>query len=160
MKDKLYYIIIKIARIIFKLYWKIFKPLTLGVRAIVVDSKGYILLVKHRDDHHWYLPGGQVHSKETLLEALERELKEEAGLSFDNLTRTRISGCYSSFKEGKSDHIVVYIVENSSLAKSTSIEIDECHFFPPHSLPDKISPATYRRVKEYIEGKEAGAQYW
>ena len=44
-----------------KLYWKIKKPRTLGVRAMIFDEKkGKLLLVKHTYIDGWFLPGGGV----------------------------------------------------------------------------------------------------
>lgn len=44
----------------------IFRPLTLGVRAIVLNDAGELLLVKHTYLNGWYLPGGRVDKGETL----------------------------------------------------------------------------------------------
>jgi ADP-ribose pyrophosphatase YjhB (NUDIX family) len=51
------------------------------VSAILRWHEG-ILLCRHekRGGEHWLLPGGGVHSGETLLEALHRELEEETGI--------------------------------------------------------------------------------
>ena len=48
----------------------------------VLRWHGRILLIRHekRGREHWLLPGGGVHSGETLTDALQRELVEETGL--------------------------------------------------------------------------------
>jgi ADP-ribose pyrophosphatase YjhB (NUDIX family) len=50
--------------------------------AAVLRWHGRILLIRHekRGREHWLLPGGGVHSGETLTDALQRELAEETGL--------------------------------------------------------------------------------
>ncbi|HYV61483.1 MAG TPA: NUDIX domain-containing protein, partial [Bryobacteraceae bacterium] len=47
-------------------YWRFSRPMTLGVRALVVDGSGCILLVKHSYVSGWHLPGGGVEAGETL----------------------------------------------------------------------------------------------
>jgi ADP-ribose pyrophosphatase YjhB (NUDIX family) len=48
----------------------------------ILRWRGRILLARHEkgDDHVWLLPGGGVKSGESLLRALQRELREETGL--------------------------------------------------------------------------------
>jgi len=51
------------------------------VRGAVVDGSGRVLLVRERADGAWTLPGGWADPGDTPREAVERELREEAGLA-------------------------------------------------------------------------------
>jgi mutator protein MutT len=61
----------------------------LGVKAIIRNRKGEILLLKVNPDElerytgpaYWDLPGGRIHKGETMEDALRRELKEETGIT-------------------------------------------------------------------------------
>ncbi len=131
--NNFYKLCLKAAHLYFKFYNFIFRPLTLGVRGIVLDSQNKILPVKHRYDEKWYLPGGQVDKNETLSQALERELKEEVSISFNDATEMEIFGCYSSLYQRKNDHIVLFIVKGASPAFSKDcLEIKEADFL--HSM--------------------------
>ena len=44
---------------------------------LVEVNDDHILLVRVRDNRHWYLPGGKVEAHETPEQALARELEEE-----------------------------------------------------------------------------------
>lgn len=53
-----------------KIYWRIFAPVTVGVRAVIVNPANEILLVRHSYLQGWYLPGGKADRKESLTECL------------------------------------------------------------------------------------------
>jgi ADP-ribose pyrophosphatase YjhB (NUDIX family) len=63
-----------------------------GVTGIIFNERGEVLLFKHSyRAHAWSLPGGYLKSGEHPREAIEREIKEESGLtvSVDERLKTR-----------------------------------------------------------------------
>ncbi|MFC0651817.1 NUDIX domain-containing protein [Lederbergia wuyishanensis] len=78
LKDDLISIFKKTLYKIYKLKWYISRPITLGVRILLIQDEK-VLLVKHTYQNHWYLPGGGVEKSETLERAIRRECKEEIG---------------------------------------------------------------------------------
>lgn len=51
-----------------------------NVRALLFNTDGKMLLVQHRPESVWVLPGGHLEQGETFHQALVRELKEELSL--------------------------------------------------------------------------------
>ena len=64
----------------------------IGVTGVVLDDKNKVLLVKHtyRDGDAWSLPGGYIKKGEHPKEGLEREIKEETGLTVSVDERMKI----------------------------------------------------------------------
>lgn len=149
----------KIARPVLRLYWRIRRPLTAGVRGIVFDAEGRVLLIRHTYVAGWYLPGGGVERGETMLTALRRELEEEVGVTLTG--EVRLIGLYANFREFKSDHVALYAVADGTYdhAPRRSPEIAESGFFPLSALPDGVTPSTHRRIAE-ATGKLAPDQFW
>src|SRR3989344_2015316 len=66
----------------------------LGIKALIVNSEGHILLLKvnkemlkgFSGDPYWDIPGGRIHRGSTIEETLKREVKEETGIT--NITST------------------------------------------------------------------------
>ncbi|MDO8288668.1 MAG: NUDIX domain-containing protein [Parvibaculum sp.] len=139
-----------------RLYWRFRRPLTVGVRALVRDGEGRVLLVRHSYIPGWYMPGGGVERGETARHALRRELDEEAGIMLNDES-PRLIGLYANFREFKSDHVALYLVEAHQYQRvaRTSFEISEHGFFALDALPDEISPATRARLTEIAQGLPA-----
>lgn len=141
-----------IVRPVLRLYWRVRRPLTAGVRGLVFDAEGRVLLVRHTYIHGWYLPGGGVERGETMLTSLRRELEEEVGVRLTG--EARLIGLYANFREFKSDHVALYAIPHGAYAHAPrrSPEIAESGFFPPDALPDGVTNSTARRIAEAVQG--------
>ena len=128
------------------LYWKIFKPTTVGVRILLIEE-GKVVLVKHTYQDRWYLPGGGVRKRETVEEAVKREVHEELGSEIRSM---ELFGVYSNFFEGKNDHIAVFLTDDFSIGKAGSSEIEKVKTFPINGLPSNTSPGSRRRIEESL----------
>lgn len=123
------------------------RPLTLGVRLLLVNEQG-ILLVQHRyQPEVWFLPGGGVEKGETLEQAARREAYEELGAELGDLS---LMGVYTNFFDFKSDHVVVFSCGDFKLSPQPNREIELCQFFALTALPSDLAPGHRRRVNEYL----------
>ena len=62
-------------RPLFFAFSRVTRGMTLGVRAVVTDDRGRVLLVRHTYLAGWWLPGGGVDRGETTQAAVVRELR-------------------------------------------------------------------------------------
>lgn len=142
--------LVRLAYRIYRLQWRVTRPLVLGVRLILVQE-GQVLLVKHTYQPNWYFPGGLVERGETLAAAAKREAFEEAGVTL--LTEPKLLGMYTSFLESKSDHIALfYATAYTQGSRPDRWEIADCRTFPLTALPADVSPACRRRLADYQRG--------
>jgi ADP-ribose pyrophosphatase YjhB (NUDIX family) len=136
-----------------KLYWRLLRPRTFGVRAVVRAPDGRVALVRHVYVDGWYLPGGGVDKRESAHDAVRRELAEEVALT--NVTIDGIVGVYHNRAEAKDDHVVVFACRTAApdtLVAADRREIAEAGWFAPTALPEGTSPATRRRIAEALAG--------
>ena len=89
---------VSLRRSLFRVYraWSAFRraKLTIGVRALVLDADGQVCLVRHSYREGWYLPGGSVKTGESLVDAMQRELREETGVDLPE-TPQSVHGVFS-----------------------------------------------------------------
>ena len=83
------------------------RPMTLGVRGLVVDAEQRVLLVRHTYISGYYLPGGGVEPGETLEQALARELAEEGNIQLEAPAELR--GVYLNRRISKRDHVAFFV---------------------------------------------------
>jgi ADP-ribose pyrophosphatase YjhB (NUDIX family) len=130
---------------------RIRRPVTLGVRAIVRDGEGRVLLVRHTYVPGWYLPGGAVDRGESAVEALTHELLEEANVRMVGTPRL-LAICFNP--RAGSDHVALFEVGEFEQTgpKTADHEIAEVRFFPLDALPEGTTLATRARLDELLSG--------
>lgn len=145
-------------RPLFFLWSRLTRGKTLGVRGIVLDDAGRVLLIEHTYLKGWHLPGGGVDAGETTEAAIVRELREEAGVEVEG--RPCLLSIHSAEKLFKGDHVLVYRVDKwRQVASDAHGEILRAEFFPPDALPDDITRSTRERIAEALQGEEA-SPHW
>ena len=123
--------------------------LTPGVRALIRDDRGRVLFIRRSDNGKWGMPAGGIELRETVLEALRREVKEETGLDVGSATLIAIySGDRYTFKSAYGDYyqglVFAFRVDEWSgeLVRETE-ETTDARFLDPSQYPDVY--AQYRR---------------
>jgi 8-oxo-dGTP pyrophosphatase MutT (NUDIX family) len=133
----------------FKMVSRLTRGMTLGVRGLVLNDAGEVLLLQHTYVKGWYMPGGGVERGEAAEEALERELVEEAGVRIT--APPRLLGVYTDHVRFRGDHVLLYRIEGWEACEATSRgEIAELRWFAPDALPHDASRSTERWLAEHF----------
>lgn len=147
-----------LVRPLLQTHHRLSRSLTLGVRGMVFDEGGKVLLIRHTYVHGWQLPGGGVEKSETAEEALARELVEEAGVVVEG--RPSLMSIYSNHLIFPGDHVLIYRVDRWSACQPTSRgEIEAIEWFHPDDLPRGITGGTRRRIEEALGRREID-RFW
>jgi len=135
------------------------RPMTLGVRGLVIDPGGKVLLVRHTYVPGFYLPGGGVEGGETLIEAVTRELAEEGNIVVEGAPM--LHGVYLNRAASSRDHVALYVVRafRQTAPHVPDREIAEAKFFSPDALPEGATRATRERLEEVLQGAPV-SPYW
>lgn len=119
----------------------------LSATAIIMNSTGKVLLVKHSYGHMaWELPGGDAEANETVEGTACREVLEETGL---RVVAERMVGVY--YDVGSDMHQVVFVcrpLDGGASPKPDRGEITDCAYWSIDELPNPISDFTIRRIKD------------
>ena len=140
-------------------YWRFSRGITLGVRALVLDGAGRILLVQHSYVRGWHLPGGGVEPGETMLQALARELAEEGNIRL--ASAPRLHGIFFNRRVSRRDHVAVYVVQDFEQAGpfKPNREIAVASFFALDALPNDTTAGTRARIAE-VMGRAPVSAHW
>ena len=117
-----------------RLYWKIFRPETFGVK-VIIENNGKFLLVRNSYGYkRWTFVGGGIDKGESSEEAGIREVGEEVGLVLKNLKQ--IDSIISN-QEGKRDNIEIFYSQvNSFELVVDEFEIEEAGWFKKEDFPN------------------------
>lgn len=132
------------------------RPLLLpGVRALIFDSRGDVLLQRRTDMPTWCLPSGSVELGETALEAVQREVREETSLIVEEAEATGIyTGPSQTITYPNGDEIqcfsLAFIVRRwRGEPKADGVEGSEVRFFPLDRLPEELSRIHLPTIDDY-----------
>jgi 8-oxo-dGTP pyrophosphatase MutT (NUDIX family) len=126
-----------------------------GVRALISNPSGEILLQRRGDFGSWGLPAGVVDVGDSALDALRREVKEETGISvlraepFGIYTEPRFSVTYPNGDEVQTFTLAFLVLEWSGEVRADGRESIEAGFFPPGELPEPLYPIHVETLEDW-----------
>lgn len=141
-----------------RLWTRLTRSVTLGVRTLVLSDDGRVFLVRHGYVDGWHLPGGAVDPGETAVDAAVRELAEEGNIAADGVPD--LAGLYLNAGLGR-DHVALYVVRRFRVLGPPRLgrEIAAAGFFGVSTPPPETTPATLRRIAEVTEGLPPAATW-
>lgn len=122
-------------------YWKVFKPSTFGVKALILHpaEPGLCVMIRHSyaDRERWGLPGGGYRPRRESAEAaVRRECLEELGVTFADTVE--VLDERATELEGKRDHLTIFRGTALSAELRPNREVEEARWTPLDysGLPD------------------------
>lgn len=99
---------------------EIFSTYQVGVKGIIFNSSKKVLVLLKKKIQKWDVPGGRIIKGETLLESLDRELKEE----IVNLKEYKVVKAFNASKIEAADLVLIYYKIEADLKE---VELSEEH---------------------------------
>ena len=131
------------------------KILVPGVRTLIFDAEGRLLLERQKLFDSWALPHGCVDVGESALEAALRETEEEVGV---RIMRADLFGVYTDPKYSivypNGDQVQTFTIaflarEWEGTPRADGDEVGEVGFFPLGALPEPIYEIHRETIEDY-----------
>ncbi len=127
------------------------------VGALILNGKGEMLLVRsHKWGDRYTIAGGHVEVGETLVEALEREIREEVGLGISGVRFLMVQEAIFSPEFWKPRHFVFFDFVCMSAGGEVNVdgkEIQSAVWVEPRvALGMELDSFTRRMVEEFVSG--------
>ena len=121
-----------------RIYWRVFKPKTEGVKICIVHNNNVLFVQHSYGFKEWTIPGGGIKHNEKQEEAARREAKEEVGITLDTVT---YKGSFLHTDEWKQNTVHVFLAPVLNLEyKIDDFEIRAASWEPLESLTLSESP--------------------
>jgi len=121
-----------------KIYWFVVRPKTFGVKCIIQDNQGKILMLRKNFAYKgWVFPGGAIRQGEKPVDAIRREIKEDLGITLENVHEL---GSFFQRVHYRKETMYCFSAITSSLVTDFNKEkIEEVGWFERTQLPP-LSP--------------------
>ena len=138
------------------------KILVPGVRTLIFDADGRLLLERQTLFGSWALPHGCVDVGESALAAAIRETEEEVGV---RIRRADLFGIYTDPKYEvvypNGDQVQTFTIaflarDWEGTPRADGDEVSEVGFFPLDALPTPIYPIHQETIDDYARGRVSG----
>lgn len=124
----------------------------MSVAGIIVDDQRRALLIRRRDNLHWEPPGGILERDEPIHDGVDREVREETGLS---VAPMNLSGVYKNMSRG----IIALVFRCKILGGTltTNDEVSEFRWATADEVADLVDEAFAVRVLDALEDHASAA---
>ncbi len=129
-----------------------------GVRALLFNDRGDLLLERQALFGSWALPHGCVDVGESVFEALTREVKEETGLTiveaepFGLYTDPKYSVTYPNGDQVQTFTVAFLVKRWTGELRPDGEEVQELRFFPLNELPALFYSIHQDTILDYRRG--------
>ena len=132
-----------------------------GVRALIFNPQGELLLEKQAHFGSWALPHGCIDVGESAFDALKREVQEETGLTilearpFGLYTDPKYSVTYPNGDQVQTFSVAFRVARWSGEPTADGDEVADLGFFPLDDLPEPIYPIHLDSIRDW-QGFDGG----
>ncbi|UTR13723.1 NUDIX hydrolase [Salipaludibacillus sp. LMS25] len=136
------------------------RPLILTGAAVIIMNERDEMLLQHRIDGGWGLPGGLMELGETMEQTARREVAEETGLQLGKLTLLNVfSGPEFYYKLENGDEFYAVSVIFVTNTFSGEVVMDETEsrdlqFFSLAHLPKDVTPEYQRYIDYFLKHRQ------
>ena len=117
----------------------------MSVAAAIVDGDR-VLAIRRRDNDKWEPPGGTLEPNETIVDGLEREVREELGIRISN---PRLTGVYKNLPRGVV--ALVFRCDHNGEVPQRSSEVSEYEWLTKKEVVSRLDPAYACRLLDAFE---------
>jgi 8-oxo-dGTP diphosphatase len=126
------------------------------VGAVIYQNNSILLQLRNHQpfEDYWALPGGHIEYGESVIPAVEREIKEETGLDLHNI---RFFHFYTEYFPDIDWHavVLVFLAEGTGIMQKQDTEVKELRWFSMDDIDDLPLAFNHRKVIQDFKKTQA-----